>query len=175
MSMQYLRSERAHFMCPMMHFGMVLKMDCPCVPEKAERTLDTLAQAHPFLRANIGYDRMHIPYYEIREHSRTELFVRDTPDTLREDYAGIRRDLPRGGLLKVFLYPDGSGTTVLLTAHHLLTDGVGLKSLAAEFTQAAAANALSFIYRNSSRSSQRKARFASTAFLSRRSAAAASA
>lgn len=133
MSTQYLRSERAHFMCPMMHFGMVLKMDCPCVPEKAERTLDTLAQAHPFLRANIGYDRMHIPYYEIRERSRTELFVRDTPDTLWEDYAGIRWDLPRSGLLKVFLYPDGSGTTVLLTAHHLLTDGVGLKSLAAEF------------------------------------------
>ena len=49
MKRQYITSERAHFMCPDMHFGMLMEVEKAYEPEAVKATLERMALAHPFL------------------------------------------------------------------------------------------------------------------------------
>ena len=50
MKRQYLVTERAHFMCPNMHFGMLIELEKKYTQEKVKETLTRIADAHPFLK-----------------------------------------------------------------------------------------------------------------------------
>lgn len=137
MKRQYLITERAHFMCPNMHFGMMFEVEQECKEEKVRGTLSRLAKAHPFLKSLIAYEEgTEKLYYKITDCSQITLIMRQSMETLWEDYKEISRqdwNVMEEGLLKVYCYPKPEGMTVLFVAHHLLADGRGLLGLAEEF------------------------------------------
>lgn len=137
MKRQYLVTERAHFMCPNMHFGMIMELEKNAVEENIHATLERMAEAHPFLRALIAYedgtDKLH---YKITEHSQISLYVQEDVNALWEDYDRISQkdwNVFENGMLKVYVYPKEQGMALLFVAHHLLVDGRGLLELAQEF------------------------------------------
>lgn len=137
MKRQYLVTERAHFMCPNMHFGMIMELEKNAVEENIHATLERMAGAHPFLRALIAYeDGTDQLYYKITEHSKISLYVQEDVNVLWEDYDRISQkdwNVFEHGMLKVYVYPKEQGMTLLFVAHHLLVDGRGLLELAQEF------------------------------------------
>lgn len=140
MKRQYLMSERAHFMCPNMHFGMVMELEKRYEKERVEETLYKMAEAHPFLKALIAYeegtDKL---YYKIMDESQISLLVQSDISSLWCDYKKVAEkewDVFVNGLLKVYVYPRRDGMTVLFVAHHLLVDGRGLLEIAQEFADA---------------------------------------
>lgn len=138
MEKQYLVTERAHFMCPNMHFGMLLEVDKQYQKEKVQETLDRMAEAHPFLKCLIAYeDGTNQLFYNVMPASQVDLVLRSDESTLWTDYKIISKqdwNVFENGLLKVYIYPKIQGMAVLFIAHHLLVDGRGLLELAQEFT-----------------------------------------
>ena len=137
MKKQYLATERAHFMCPNMHFGILTEIDKAYHRQEVEATLARMADAHPFLKSLIAYedgsDRL---FYKLTDNSQITLSVKEDISNLWQDYEQLSaRDwnVFENGMLKVFLYPREQGMTVLFAAHHLLTDGRGLAELVREF------------------------------------------
>ena len=109
MKRQYLMSERAHFMCPNMHFGMLMEIQKEYEKEKVEATLHRMAGAHPFLKSFVaheqGTDKL---YYNVTVDSQIELVVREDIATLWEDYKRVSAqdwNVFENGLLKVWIYP----------------------------------------------------------------------
>lgn len=137
MKRQYVLTERAHFMCPNMHFGMVLDVEKPFDLAEVQGTLERMAQAHPFLQSLIAKEaETKRIYYKITQESQIALFIRESKDTLWEDYRKIATEgwnVFQTGLLKIFVYPKEKGMKVLFVIHHLLTDGRGGLELAQEF------------------------------------------
>lgn len=134
MKKQYIRSERAHFMCPNMHFAVLMELDAPCDAEKLRETADRLAAAHPFLRSIIAEENGEL-YYDVRPAHSIVPVIREGA-ALMADYAKIAEEdwnIFTESMLKIWAAPSGQGVTVLLAAHHLLTDGRGLLTLAREF------------------------------------------
>lgn len=140
MEKQYIVSERAHFMCPNMHFGILVEMRVKYDYEKVFSTLDLLAEAHPFLRSLIAYeeDKKRL-YYDIGSKSKIDIYEMKTAATLWSDYDDIGNkewNVFENGLLKVFLYSEEDSFKVLFAAHHLLGDGRSVLGLACEFADA---------------------------------------
>lgn len=134
---QYLMTERAHFMCPNMHFGMIAEIEKKYEKVKVEAVLERMAEAHPFLKVLIDYeDGTDKLYYRVTEHSQINLRIQEKTSELWEDYKEISKsdwNVFENGLLKVYVYPKKQGMTVLFIASHLLADGRGLLDLVQEF------------------------------------------
>lgn len=137
MKRQYLVTERAHFMCPNMQFGILMEIEREYERDNMNETLRRMAEAHPFLKSLIAYeegtDKL---YYKITEHSQIDLVIREDISSLWADYGRISEkdwNVFENGLLKVYIYPQKQGMTVLFIAHHLLADGRGLLNIAQEF------------------------------------------
>lgn len=134
MEKQYIRSERAHYMCPNMYFGIDLMLNVTKDFEKVQECMDIIAKAHPFLRSRIKYDKDSTDiYYDIQDISTIELNNRGTADTMWDDYKSVgdtEWNIFDNGLLKVFAYDN---MRVLFVAHHLLGDGRCLLELVNEF------------------------------------------
>lgn len=137
MNNQYILSERAHFMCPNMHFGMLMEIEKEYDKAAVEATLGRIAGAHPFLKSLIAYeDGTDNLYYDVTDCSQIQLFIKEDISTLWIDYKNIsKRDwnVFENGMLKVYVYPKRQCMTLLFIAHHLLTDGRGLMDIAQEF------------------------------------------
>ena len=137
MKKQYLLTERAHFMCPNMHFGMFMEIEKEFVEEKVRETLGRMAEAHPFLKSLIAYEKgTEKLYYMVTEHSQVCFMIKEDIATLWEDYRKVSEqdwNVFENGLLKVYVYPKKQGMTLLFIAHHLLVDGRGLLELVQEF------------------------------------------
>ena len=137
MKKQYVISERAHFMCPNMHFGMEMELEKDYVKENVMKTINRMVQAHPFLRALIAYeDGTDKLYYKITDTSQIDWVVREDISSLWTDYKMLSQkdwNVFENGLLKIYIYPQSKGMKVLFAAHHLLTDGRGLLDIAQEF------------------------------------------
>ena len=137
MKRQYIITERAHFMCPNMHFGIMAKIVKAYDLSKVRYTLNLLANAHPFLRNLVKTEKttrklfyeyfpeMQIPIIE-KEHG--SLWVNDYK-SLTESGWNIFCDC----LLKVIVYPRESGFEILFIVHHLLGDGRSILGLMCEF------------------------------------------
>lgn len=140
MEKQYIISERAHFMCPNMHFGILVQMSSHYNYGKICSTLDLLAEAHPFLRSIITCEDGGVKlYYAADYKSKIEIHEMKTKSTIWSDYKDVGKkdwNVFENGLLKVFLYPDKNSFQVLFVAHHLLGDGRSLLSLVCEFSDA---------------------------------------
>ena len=137
MEKQYISSERAHFMCPNMHFGMLVSIKAERNTQKIQNCFYIMAQAHPFLRSIIRYENDNAKlFYKIEEESRVEISERESIYTIWEDYRSVAAkewNVLHNGLLKVFIYPTEEGMKVLFIAHHLLGDGRCLLELVNEF------------------------------------------
>lgn len=137
MKTQYVKSERAHFMCPNMHFGILAEVNAAFHFQKVCKALDTLADAHPFLKTTMRYeDGTSRLFYELQKLSTITVLERKNINSLWDDYVDISRqewDIFQNGLLKVFLYPLKNTFKILFAAHHLLGDGRSILELASEF------------------------------------------
>ena len=137
MKRQYIVSERAHFMCPNMHFGILMELDKAYDAAQTQAVLERMAQAHPFLRSLVAYEEgTEKLYYHITEASQIQFSVKEDDSLLWEDYAELSKEdwnVFENGMLKLIVYPQEQGMKLLFAAHHLLVDGRGLLELAQEF------------------------------------------
>ena len=140
--MQYLFTERAHLMCPRMHFGIVLSVRFPYEEARIRDALAQLSAAHPFLNALLGYEKeKNAYYYRMTDRPTTELLLKgcELPCTdsheVFDEYETLTSrdwDLFSEGMLKISAWPMNGGTCFLLVFHHLLADGRGALGLAEE-------------------------------------------
>ena len=134
---KYLYTERAHYMCPNMHFGIMAEIGTEFDSDGIFRSIDVLRSAHPLMRSLIAEEQGSSGiYYE--EHPELEIPVtlREADEDWQTDYDSVSSagwNVQKEALLKVFAYPSGSGTRVLFITHHLLCDGRGLLQLVKEF------------------------------------------
>ena len=137
MKRRYLITERAHFMCPNMHFGILMEIEKEYDKAHVEATLNRMAEAHPFLKCLIAYENgTEELYYKITESSKINLSFKENISSLWVDYKNISKqdwNVFENGLLKVYIYPQKQGMSLLFIAHHLLVDGRGLLDIAQEF------------------------------------------
>ena len=134
---KYLYTERAHYMCPNMHFGIMAEIGVDFDPNGIIKSIGVLRAAHPIMRSLIAEEQGSSKiYYE--EHSELEIpvTIKETGDDWQSDYNAVSSagwNVQKEALLKVFAYPIENGTKVLFIAHHLLCDGRGLLQLIQEF------------------------------------------
>ena len=140
--MQKIFTERAHLMCPNMCFGIVTIVRAGFDERRIRQSFLSLAQAHPFLRAVIGYEQDKNSYfYDVSDSSRVELFISsdevrnvNSPEIINmyERITADDIDLLNEGMLRAVAWRAGSDTCFLLVFHHLLADGRGALGLAEE-------------------------------------------
>lgn len=72
--MEYLFTERAHLACPNMCFGIAASLGKTFDKDRIEESVARLAEAHPFLRARLGYEKETNSYfYDVKELSQVEV------------------------------------------------------------------------------------------------------
>ena len=140
--MEYVFTERAHLMCPNMNFGIALKVKAPFEELKARRAFRTLAGAHPFLNAVIGYEGdKNAYYYDVTDELKVDIIIKENELSGIEAHEIISEydkltsydwNLMKEGMLKAVVWKMGKYTCFLLVFHHLLTDGRGALNLAKE-------------------------------------------
>ncbi|WP_324825380.1 hypothetical protein [Sinanaerobacter sp. ZZT-01] len=134
---QYILTERAHLMCPNMHFGIKAKIAAGYDKGKVQDVLRTLASAHPFLKSSVAREvKSGKLYYCWREELQAPVFEKDNSSLWSNDYMDITRcgwDAFHECLLKIVLYPGDAEFEVMFIAHHLLGDGRSLLGLVCEF------------------------------------------
>ena len=72
--MEYLFTERAHLVCPNMCFAIAACLGKSFDKERIDETVARLAEAHPFLRARLGYEKESNSYfYDVKEQTQVEV------------------------------------------------------------------------------------------------------
>lgn len=135
----YVYTERAHFMCPDMHFGIMAKIESNYDEGQLRQSIDTLQKAHPFLQSLIAEEtdtgRF---YYQIQDYLNIPVMVKEEVALWQQDYEEISVrgwNVKKECLLKIVVYPKGNEFQILFIAHHLLCDGRGILQLAEEFAE----------------------------------------
>ncbi len=135
----YVFTERAHYMCPNMIFGIMAAINKKFDLELIERGISALMNAHPFLKSLIAdEERTGKLYYELREGLDIPLTVMNDPDNWAKDYEEISLkgwNVHTQSLLKVLVYPGNDNFRIMFISHHLLCDGRGLLQLIQEFCE----------------------------------------
>lgn len=139
MEKAYIRTERAHYMCPNMHFGIMARIRARYDAEKVRASLDVLQSAHPFLRSLIAEEpETGKLYYQVQERLTIPVFEKEDAASWRLDYDALAMrgwDLRRESMLRLICYPGAEDFSLLFMAQHLLCDGRGLLQLAQEFAE----------------------------------------
>ena len=134
---KYLYTERAHYMCPNMHFGIMADIEAVFDSNRIIESIGILKSAHPLMRSLISEELGSTKvYYEEHQELEIPVTIKDSDDNWQNDYEAVSLagwNVQKEALLKVFAYPAESGTRVLFIAHHLLCDGRGLLQLVQEF------------------------------------------
>ena len=134
---KYLYTERAHYMCPNMHFGIMADIEAVFDSNRIIESIGILKSAHPLMRSLISEEQGSTKvYYEEHQELEIPVTIKDSDDNWHTDYEAVSLagwNVQKEALLKVFAYPSESGTRVLFIAHHLLCDGRGLLQLVQEF------------------------------------------
>ncbi len=136
MDRQYVFTERAHLMCPNMHFGILFTINKEYDRTNVRNVLNRLTEAHPFLKCLIANDNRGNPYYKYQTQLELDFIEMNSLQSLRDDYKKISEggwDVYSEGLLRIFTYPRQNGFEILFIAHHLLCDGRGLLGLVTSF------------------------------------------
>ena len=86
----YVYTERAHFMCPNMHFGIMAKIESNYDEGRLKQSIDTLQKAHPFLQSLIAEEtdtgRF---YYQIQDYLNIPVMVKEEAALWQQDYEEI--------------------------------------------------------------------------------------
>lgn len=136
---QYIKSERAHLMCPNMQFGIIFTVKADYDEQKVQHVITQLCQAHPFLKCLVAQDETGNYYYDYHEEQSLSATSLESKDQLEADYTRITSsgwNIQKEPLLKIYTYPDEQYCTILMIAHHILCDGRGLLGLVNEFANA---------------------------------------
>lgn len=135
----YVYTERAHFMCPNMHFGIMAQINSTYNEEQVKQSAAVLQKAHPFLQSLIAKEtdtgRF---YYQKQDYLNIPILEKSEIDLWQQDYDEISIqgwNIMEECLLKILIYPKGEQFQILFIAHHLLCDGRGLLQLAEEFAK----------------------------------------
>lgn len=135
----YVYTERAHFMCPNMHFGIMAWVKSRYDEEQVRQSIIVLQKAHPFLQSLIAEEtdtgRL---YYRVQEDLEIPVMEKAEIDLWQQDYEELSAcgwNVKRECLLKILAYPGEKDFQILFIAHHLLCDGRGLLQLAEEFAE----------------------------------------
>ena len=135
----YVNTERAHYMCPNMHFGILAQIKSNYDKVQVMQSVKALQKAHPFLRSLIAEEKdTKKLYYQLQEHLDIILMIGTDPDWWQQDYNDISShgwDVRKECMLKVLVYPNENEFQILFISHHLLCDGRGLLQLVVEFAQ----------------------------------------
>lgn len=133
----YVYTERAHFMCPNMHFGIMAKIESNYDEEQLRQSIDILQKAHPFLQSLIAEEKdTGRIYYQIQDYLNVPVMVKEKVALWERDYEEISVqgwNVKKECLLKVVVYPKENEFKILFIAHHLLCDGRGLLQLVEDF------------------------------------------
>lgn len=133
----YVYTERAHFMCPNMHFGIMAQIKSRYDEKQVRQSVEILQKSHPFLQSIIAEEadtgRF---YYQVQEDLKIPVIRKADIGLWQQDYDEISIqgwEVQKECLLKILIYPAEKEFQILLIAHHLLCDGRGLLQLAEEF------------------------------------------
>lgn len=135
MNRQYAISERAHFMCPNMNFGILLRIEEEFDESRLRDVIDKMSAAHPFLKAVMAFEEETGKlFYSVGPDSMVKVNIEEGPFdlSLYESINKKERDITKEGLLEVYIYTNSGYFEVVMLAHHLLVDGRGLLQLAQE-------------------------------------------
>ncbi|SET20057.1 condensation domain-containing protein [[Clostridium] polysaccharolyticum] len=145
MKIQYLFTERAHLMCPNMYFGIAACLNAAYDNNKIKSTIESLSDAHPFLKALLGYEKNTNQYfYNITDTNQItwipieqEWNGLEDPDIMKQYQKATRNDwnLFTEGMLKMYTWKAKEQVGVLFVFHHLLADGRGGLGLVKEFSE----------------------------------------
>lgn len=141
--MEYLFTERAHLACPNMCFGIAASLGKAFDKDRIEESVARLTEAHPFLRARLGYEKETNSYfYDVKEQSQVEVIYagelcdEDGDVKIIQQFEKLTaRDwnLFSEGFLKIAVWKADGRTVLLFIFHHLLADGRGALGLVQEF------------------------------------------
>lgn len=74
----YVYTERAHFMCPNIHFGIIAKMESNYDEGQLRQSIDTMQKAHPFLHSLIADEKdTGRIYYQIQDCLNIPVMVKE--------------------------------------------------------------------------------------------------
>lgn len=134
---QYIRSERAHFMCPNMHFGIKATIKAEYNLEKIKQSLNHLEENHPFLKSILSKEESSgLYYYSYQDDIHIELICKENPNDWENYYKECTRNgwnVRKESLLKVIVMPKEENFVCLFVAHHLLGDGRAILGIMEEF------------------------------------------
>ena len=134
---KYLYTERAHYMCPNMHFGIMAEIGAEFDADGLIESIGVLKSAHPLMKSLIAEEQGSSNiYYEENPELEIPVMIKKADENWQTDYEAVSSagwNVQKEALLKVFAYPSESGTRVLFISHHLLCDGRGLLQLVQEF------------------------------------------
>ena len=72
--MEYLFTERAHLACPNMCFAIAACLGKSFDKERIEESVARLAEAHPFLRARLAYEKeTNSCFYDVKEQTQVQV------------------------------------------------------------------------------------------------------
>ncbi|SEM35762.1 Condensation domain-containing protein [Butyrivibrio sp. ob235] len=134
---KYLYTERAHYMCPNMHFGIMAEIGAGFDANRIIEGIGVLKSAHPLMTSLIAEEQGSSGiYYEEHPELEIPVTIKEAGENWQTDYDAVSSagwNVQKEALLKVFAYPSESGARVLFITHHLLCDGRGLLQLVQEF------------------------------------------
>lgn len=133
---KYLFTERAHYMCPNMHFGIIANIGKEFDEERLSESIKALKAAHPLLVSLISEEKDTGRIFYEKKDNLVIPVVKGTD--WQTDFDNISKagwNVQKDALLKVFVYPSADSFKILFVAHHLLCDGRGLLMLTEEFVK----------------------------------------
>lgn len=144
MKRQYLYTERAHLMCPNMCFGIAATINAPYDADRIKNTIEALENAHPFLKAVLGYEENNNRYfYDITDIGQVQWTDMDEEWNGFDDWRVMKQyekavsydwNLFKEGMLRIVSWKSQNQLGVLFICHHLLADGRGCLGLVQEFS-----------------------------------------
>ena len=138
---KYLYTERAHYMCPNMHFGIIANIGKEFDENRLSESIEALKAAHPLLVSLITEEKDTGKIFYDKQDDPVIPVVKGTD--WQTDFDNVSKagwNVQKDALLKVFFYPSTDSFKILFVAHHLLCDGRGLLMLTEEFAQCYSAN-----------------------------------
>ena len=84
---KYLHTERAHYMCPNMHFGIVAEIVAEFDVNRIIESIDVLKSVHPLMRSLIAEEQGSSGiYYEEQSELEIPVMIKNTDDNWQIDY-----------------------------------------------------------------------------------------
>ena len=133
---KYLYTERAHYMCPNMHFGIIADIKKEFNEERLKESIEVLKTAHPLLVSLISEEKdTGKIFYEKQDNLEIPVNKGTDWQTDFDNVSKLGWNVQKEAFLKVFVYPSTDSFKVLFVAHHLLCDGRGLLMITEEFAE----------------------------------------